>query len=116
MKINSISGLRYLVKDLDRTAEFYQLLGFRIGKRDESEVTCYINWFWVIFSVDPAGAAAAPDLGPALYLKVDDIDDSYNALLANGLSPASEPRKDRSGRKEFVLLDPDGNSLVFFTK
>ena len=34
----------------------------------------------------------------------------------NGLAPSTEPRKDRSGRREFLLLDPDGNRLAFFAK
>jgi hypothetical protein len=37
-------------------------------------------------------------------------------VLAHGLTPASEPRKDRAGRREFLLLDPDGNKLTFFAR
>jgi catechol 2,3-dioxygenase-like lactoylglutathione lyase family enzyme len=116
MKISSISGLVYPVRDLDKTAEFYETIGFRLGKRDDRQLTCYVNWFWLTLTVDDDTATAAPGAGPALYLKVDDIDDFYGALLANGITPSTEPRKDRSGRREFVLLDPDGNRLVFFTK
>lgn len=113
MKISSISGLTYPVKDLDRTAEFYQSLGFRPGKRDDRQFTCYVNWFWVTFATNCDGE---PGVGATLYLKVDDIDDFYGELLANGLTPSTEPRKDRAGRREFVLLDPDGNRIAFFAK
>jgi catechol 2,3-dioxygenase-like lactoylglutathione lyase family enzyme len=113
VKISSISGLTYPVKDLDRTAEFYESLGFRPGKRDDHQLTCYVNWFWVTFTTDHNGEAGS---GPTLYLKVDDIDDFYGAVLARGLTPSTEPRKDRSGRREFILLDPDGNRLAFFAK
>jgi catechol 2,3-dioxygenase-like lactoylglutathione lyase family enzyme len=113
VKISSISGLTCPVKDLDRTAEFYQDLGFRPGKRDDHQLTCYVNWFWVTFTTDHD---TEPGAGPTLYLKVDDIDDFYGAVLANGLTPSTEPRKDRSGRREFLLLDPDGNHLAFFGK
>lgn len=116
MKINSISGLIYRVRDLDTTVEFYQTLGFRIGKRDEQQATCYVNWFWVTFTVDDGDANAEAGSGPTLFMKVEDIDDFYGAVLANGLSPSTEPRKQRSGRREFLLLDPDGNKLAFFTK
>ncbi|MGH3646433.1 MAG: hypothetical protein ACRDTM_04555 [Micromonosporaceae bacterium] len=44
------------------------------------------------------------------------IDDFYGAVLAHGLMPSSEPRKDRSGRREFLLDDPDGYQLAFFAK
>lgn len=116
MKIGSISGLVYRVRDLDKTVEFYQTLGFRIGKREERQATCYVNWFWVTFAVDDGGAGDGGAAAPTLYLKVDDIDDFYGAVLAHGLTPAGEPRKQRSGRREFLLLDPDGNRLAFFTK
>jgi catechol 2,3-dioxygenase-like lactoylglutathione lyase family enzyme len=113
VKISSISGLTYSVKDLDRTAEFYESLGFRPGKRDDHQLTCYVNWFWVTFTTVDNGD---PGSGPTLYLKVDDIDDFYGAVLAHGFQPETEPRKDRTGRREFLLLDPDGNRLAFFAK
>lgn len=112
MKIGSISGLVYHVSDLDKTISFYETLGFRLGKRDQNQVTCYVNWFWLTFTTD----GDATEAGPTLYLKVDDIDDYYGAVLAHGFQPETEPRKDRSGRREFLLLDPDGNRLAFFAK
>jgi catechol 2,3-dioxygenase-like lactoylglutathione lyase family enzyme len=115
VKISSISGLTYPVRDLDKTAEFYETLGFRSGKRDAGQLTCYVNWFWVTFTTDHPDDTQPGD-GPTLYLKVDDIDDFYGAVLAHGLTPSTEPRKDRSGRREFLLLDPDGNRLAFFAK
>jgi len=115
MKISSISGLVYPVHDLAKTAEFYETLGFRLGNRDDQQLTCYVNWFWLTFTTDH-GTGAEPGSGPTLYLKVDDIDEYYGGLLTHGLTPSSEPRKDRSGRREFVLLDPDGNRLTFFSK
>ncbi len=116
MKISSISGLVYQVTDLDKSIEFYESLGFRIGKREDHQATCYVNWFWLRFVVDPNADATKPELGPTLYLKVDDIDDYYGAVLANGLTPSTEPRKQRSGTREFLLQDPDGNTLAFFAK
>jgi catechol 2,3-dioxygenase-like lactoylglutathione lyase family enzyme len=116
VKISSISGLTCPVKDLDKTAEFYETLGFRPGKRDDRQITFYVNWFWVTLTTDHDSGDAKPGSGPTLYLKVDDIDDFYGAVLAHGLSPSSEPRKDRSGRREFLLRDPDGNQLAFFSK
>jgi catechol 2,3-dioxygenase-like lactoylglutathione lyase family enzyme len=113
VKISSISGLTYSVKDLDRTAQFYETLGFRPGKREDHQLTCYVNWFWVTFTTHHNGE---PGSGPTLYLKADDIDDFYGAVLAQGFTPLTEPRKDRSGRREFFLLDPDGNRLAFFAK
>lgn len=113
MKINSISGLEYRVSDLNKTVEFYESLGFRMGKREVNQATCYVNWFWVRFAEDGNGGIP----GPTLYLKVDDIDETYGAVVANGYTPATEPRKQRTGGpREFVLEDPDGNALAFIAK
>ena len=115
MKISSISGLTYRVRDLDTTVGFYESLGFRIGKRDDEQATCYVNWFWVRFLADSDGTEDG-SAQPTLYLKVDDIDDFYGAVVANGYLPSTEPRKGRSGGREFRLDDPDGNPLAFFAK
>jgi catechol 2,3-dioxygenase-like lactoylglutathione lyase family enzyme len=93
VKIGSISGLVYPVSDLDKTAQFYEMLGFRPGKRDDHQFTCYVNWFWLTFTTDQDKANVELGSGPTLYLKVDDIDDCYGAVLARGLPrPASRAR------------------------
>jgi uncharacterized glyoxalase superfamily protein PhnB len=44
----------------------------------------------------------------ALYIKVDDVEDFYKAVVARGMRPSSEPRKMPTGHRGFVLRDPDG--------
>jgi hypothetical protein len=41
---------------------------------------------------------------------------SNSPVLAHGFTPSAEARKDRCGRREFFLLDPDGNRLAFFAR
>ena len=95
---------------------FYESLGFRSGKREDHEATCYVNWFWVRFVAADDETGPEPEK-PALYLKVDDIDDAYGAVVAQGYLPSTEPRKQRTGGpREFRLDDPDGNTLAFFAK
>ena len=56
MKLNSISGTTFKVKDLQKSAAFYESLGMRLGKRDNSHVTCYVNWYGVDLVADSANA------------------------------------------------------------
>lgn len=115
MKIGSISGVEYRVKNLERTVQFYESLGFRTGKRDDHEATCYINWFWVRFVESDDAAPSTEE--QTLYLKVDDIDDAYGHTVAQGLLPATEPRTQRNGGpREFRIEDPDGHRLALFAK
>ncbi len=125
MKINSISGLVCYVKDLDKTAKFYEDLGFRFGKRETHQLKCYVNWFSVDFietgSEDKAEfkteANAEPKgAGIYVYIKVDDVDEFYQGVIKKKMKPSSEPKDWPWGNREFVLRDPDGYKLVFFQK
>ena len=124
MKVNSISGVLCYAGDLESTATFYESLGFRIGKREPGRLSCYVNWFWVTFlAADQEDDARLREeansenrgVGLLLYIKVDDLDEYYQGVLANGMTPIGEPRK-RAGNREFMLHDPDGYRLVFFEK
>jgi catechol 2,3-dioxygenase-like lactoylglutathione lyase family enzyme len=125
MKITSISGITCYVKDLDATAAFYEALGFRFGKRDERQMTAYVNWFWVTFiaqdSEDKEAFLKEAHLGHRgsgmyVHLKVEDVDAVYTEVLELGMKPSSEPRDWPTGSREFVLRDPDGYKIVFFSK
>jgi catechol 2,3-dioxygenase-like lactoylglutathione lyase family enzyme len=125
MKIKSVSGLTCYVKDLERTAEFYEMLGFEIKKREADHITVYSNWFWIDFLAigkdareGYRGIAAQGEQGggPFIYLSVDSVDEVYRELLAGGVKPASEPRNQPWGNREFILRDPDGYNLVIFKR
>jgi len=60
LKLNSISGITCHVKDLRRTAEFYETLGFRRGNEAPGRLTCYVNWFWVTFVAQDHETGPAP--------------------------------------------------------
>jgi len=125
MKIKSVSGVSCYVKDLDKTAQFYETLGFEVKKREVNHITVYSNWFWIDFlaidkedkpefqkqaHLDNKGA------GLYLYLSVDNVDNFYKELLSKGLKPVSEPRDWPWGNREFVIRDPDGYKLVIFKR
>jgi catechol 2,3-dioxygenase-like lactoylglutathione lyase family enzyme len=125
MKVNSISGITCYVKDLAKTAEFYEAIGFRRGKEEPDRITFYVNWFFVTFiaqdreeDAELAKEAELPNKGAGLllYVKVDDVDDVHKAVVSKGMEPAGEPLVRPSGNREFVLRDPDGYKLAFFQK
>jgi catechol 2,3-dioxygenase-like lactoylglutathione lyase family enzyme len=125
VKVNSISGLTCYVKDLERTAEFYEAIGFRRGREEPDRVTFYVNWFFVTFIAQDQETDAewkkdaklkTKGSGIFLYIKVDDIEEFHRSAVANGMEPVSEPEVRPSGNREFVLRDPDGYKLAFFQK
>ncbi|MBI2032558.1 MAG: VOC family protein [Candidatus Levybacteria bacterium] len=125
MKIKSVSGIVCYVKDLNKSAKFYEALGFEIKKKDSDHIAVYSNWFWIDFI--PADKENKPEFkkeakleskgaGLYLYLSVDDVDEFYKDLISKGLKPSSEPRDWPWGNKEFVIRDPDGYKLVIFKR
>jgi predicted enzyme related to lactoylglutathione lyase len=125
MKVNSISGLTCSVQDLARTADFYETIGFRRGKEESDRATFYVNWFFVTFvaqdleedeDLRKEAEASTKGTGMSVYIKVDDLTDHHEAVVARGMKPEGEPERTPSGNREFALRDPDGYRLVFFQK
>jgi len=125
MKLKSAAGVVCYVKDLSQTIPFYEKLGFQFKTKEQTRATAYLNWWWLDFhQADAAGDAPAwhmpPDIdnagsGSLFYFSVENINKAYEEVTASGLRPASEPVALR-GNKEFMLVDPDGYRLVFFTR
>lgn len=123
MEIKSVSGFTLFARDLNKTSEFYESLGFRPGPKTDEAATVYMNWFSIKFvdaskftSGEFSHEAQAEPKGSGIFIniKVDEIDDFYQNLLDKGFKPSSEPRNWPWGNREFVLRDPDGYKLVFF--
>ena len=49
MKMKSVSGVVCYVKDIKKTARFYEQLGFIFEKREADNVSVHLNWFWIDF-------------------------------------------------------------------
>jgi catechol 2,3-dioxygenase-like lactoylglutathione lyase family enzyme len=111
--IKSISALVFYVADLNKTKKFYEDLGFRFGEPKGDYLIAYINWFSVEFH---PGEAKNTGGGAQTQLSVDDVDEFYEEIKSKGLRPVSEPEDTTMKRREFMLLDPDGYKLAFFTK
>jgi len=125
MKIKSVSGVTLYVKDLNKSAEFYETLGFDKRKDAENTVTIYSNWFWLTLVSPPdekkeefKKEASLENRGAGIFLNlsVENVDEFYSEVLAKGLKPSSEPKDWPWGSREFVLRDPDGYKLVIFKK
>lgn len=112
-KLVSISGIISKVKDLKKTAEFYEGIGFLTTKNEEDHFALRLNWFWMEFI--QSDDTFTPS-GQFIYVSVDDVDAVYEDLKSKGYEFATEPTNYPSGRREAMLCDPDGYWLVFFTK
>lgn len=103
--------------DLDETVEFYTSLGFALGYDDregDGYVVLTMDGGALHFFQHDMLDATGNDAGA--YLHVDNADLLHGRWAALGLGPDSIPRlspvEDKPwGKREFVLMDPDGNVL-----
>ncbi|MBM3257612.1 MAG: hypothetical protein FJZ05_00040 [Candidatus Nealsonbacteria bacterium] len=118
MKFNHI--LLY-VSDLNKTASFYEKLGFKstekkdnyiVAKLGDFELHCY-DQTKVFFKQDVDRFKGA---GVFIYILVDNVDEKYSELVTQGLNPSALPKDFEWGNREFVIKDPDGYKLVFYNK
>lgn len=113
MKLISVSSLLYYVKDIDKTKEFYEKLGFFFDKKPDKVVT-YLNWFSIEFR--QADKQMTNDCGEFVYVKVDSVEEMQKRLESKGIKPESSPTAVGGGVKELQVRDPDGYRLTFFEK
>jgi catechol 2,3-dioxygenase-like lactoylglutathione lyase family enzyme len=125
MKVSSVSGFVLIVEDLDKTAKFYEDLGFRFGRREDDRLVVYVNWFSVDFVtvnksdrpvVQKEAALENRGAGVWFLISVSNVDEFYEEAKKAGLKIESEPEDRPTGRREFIMRDPDGYKLVFFAK
>ncbi len=99
--MNSISGMVCYVRDIEKTAQFYEALGFELDKREPEHLSIRLNWFWIDFH--PQDKEDKPEFqkeanldnkgaGLFTYIKVENVDEFYKGVLAKGLKPSSEPK------------------------
>jgi predicted lactoylglutathione lyase len=117
MKIKSVAGVTLFVKDLNKSAEFYESLGFDKRKDKDNTITIYSNWFWVkLVSAESNQKSEIDNAQIIMYLGCDNVDEFYDEVISKGYKTLSEPANTVSGDREFVLLDPDGNKLAIFKR
>jgi len=109
------------VSDLNKTASFYEKLGFEITKRTDNkliaklgdfELRCY-DQTKVFFKQDIDRFKGA---GVFFYVVVEDVDVKYSELINKGLQPSGEPKYFPWGNREFAIKDPDGYKIIFYKK
>src|SRR5690242_20375289 len=99
MKLKSVSGLTLSVKNINKTATFYEALGFEIRKREPHHITAYSNWFWIDFLAIGKDERAKPSIDTTnkggsvlIYLSVDDVDGFHQELVSRKLKPSTKPQ------------------------
>lgn len=118
--IKRIHSILYFVSDLERTAEFYEKLGFEVEKSNDA-VKVKLGDFTLAFmdeskmQINQEAGINPKGIGVFTYIEVGDINDHYKFVKENGITPSSEPKDWPWGKREFAIKDPDGYKIIFYS-
>ncbi len=107
------------VSNLEKTASFYEKLGFEITKRTDNSIIVKLGDF-ELHCYDQAKVFFKQDVdrfkgaGVFFYIQTDDVDAKYSELTEKGLEPSGSPKDFEWGNREFAIKDPDGYKIIFY--
>ena len=111
MSIKYISAVTLAVRNMQRSVDFYQRLGFQIvnGGGEAHFTSLRSGEAFVNLSADSNYESCR--WGRAIF-RVDDADVHFEVLRSEGLEPDT-PRDASWGERFFHVTDPDGHELSF---
>ena len=106
------------VQDLRVSTDFYMnILGFTRDFGDESDGWSFLSRGNVRLMIgDCPGIVSAGEVGDHsyfAYINVDNVDELYAEISANGYPTSSVPTTKPWGLREFGVKTPDGHRIVF---
>lgn len=113
-------SILFYAGDLIRTTEFYKQLGFNI-ESDTETIRVKLGDFRLAFidenktPIKNESGMQPKGIGVFIYVEVENVDEYFKSLKAKGLRTSSEPRDWPWKKREFVVKDPDGYKLVFYS-
>jgi len=118
MKLGAFS-ISLSVKDIHKSKAFYEKLGFSVFAGDLAKnylimknETSLIGLFQGMFENNIITFNPGWDSSAQKVEDFDDVRSIQNALKSKGLSLEKEVDETTSGPGSFVVIDPDGNSIL----
>lgn len=118
--IKRIHSTLFYAHDLDETADFYRQLGFNVEKAEDA-VRVAAGDFRLAFidenktPIQDESNSQPKGSGVFTYAEVENVDAYFQDLKDKGIETSSEPKDWPWGKREFVVKDPDGYKLVFYS-
>ena len=110
--IEHLSAITLVTSDMASSVAFYEVLGFEVlyGGHDAAFTSFAIEGSFLNLQLDPMWVPPAAVWGRSIWW-VADVDATYAAATAAGLSPEAPPADAPWGERYFHLRDPDGHQL-----
>lgn len=123
--MDKVAGIILLVDDIKKSTTFYEKLGFIVTEEKlDIATTLNLGDFWVellhkskVVSEEYKEDAGATHKGAGIYLQVQvkDVDAVYKKVVANGIRPLGKPQDYPWQQREFIVTDPNGYRVAFFS-
>ena len=119
MELGTFS-LSLAVKDIEASKSFYQKLGFQIFGGDQAQNwlilkngDCTIGLFQGMFENNILTFNPGWDKNANLLQSFTDVREIQRELKAQGLKIEQEVDESTTGPASFIIVDPDGNPILF---
>ena len=119
--VKGVHGIRYLVKDVDRSMTFYTQLGFTVERQQPPAFASVLLGNTTLLLSGPGASGSRPMNGQRqepggfnrVVLKVADLPACITALKEAGVRFRNEMETGPGGR-QIQIEDPDGNPIELF--
>lgn len=111
MGVQSLSAITLATHDMASSLAFYETLGFRKAWDGEGGRFVVINSGRAWLNLFLARPGRTWGHWGRFILYVDDVDDTYAALVAAGYAPSMPPSDAPWGERYFHILDPAGHEV-----
>jgi catechol 2,3-dioxygenase-like lactoylglutathione lyase family enzyme len=100
------------VQDMNRSIDFYATkLGFQLGFKNGAVFAILSrDGIEISLALDRAGTKSGKGM---CYLKVEGVDAFHKELIEKGIAMTHPMKMESYGMREFMITDPDGNTLNF---
>ena len=101
------------VKDIERSIEFYQHLGFEVGNTFQPEGATKPAWAWLRsggaqLMLSATSEPVVHTHSVLFYAYTEDVEAAHASLVEAGLNPGTITKPFYAPRGEFKTIDPDG--------
>lgn len=114
-RIESLSAITLVTRDMAASVRFYEALGFqrKYGGPDAAFTSFAFGPSFLNLSAEAGRPPGTGAVWGRAIVYVSDVDAIYGKALAAGLTPEFAPSDAPWGERYFHIRDPDGHELSF---
>ena len=124
--MDKVAVIILLVSNIEISVAFYVKLGFIVTEERLGIATILkLDDFWIelldktrVVSEEYKKDVAVSEKGAGAYLQIQvkDIDNFHATIVNNGVLSAGKPEDYPWNQREFVVVDPNGYKIAFFSR